>query len=339
MNIIYIADADSVFAIDRFNVLKKTINPKYIKFIGFIKEKNIILRLVKNLFLLVKIYFLIKIKKVDIVIHLGVYQFILNLLSYTSVSTIAIPQGSEINQLYKGHVKFLTDILLSKSKFILVRSKGMEQRLLFIKPDIKDKIHILNWGIKDIFFMDTNFIKQDKSINIISYRATGTIYNIDIIFEAIKKLKLKYENIKFIYVEYNKSIDMNLDLSICDEIYNNLQSNDIAMLLKKSDISLSIPSYDGFSTSLIESMAAGILSVISDIEAYKYDLNESPWLLKKTDIKIDSLLNVIIDIIENKELINMKKERSDYIKKYYSRASQTEMLKKIIFSCKMDNKQ
>ena len=63
---------------------------------------------------------------------------------------------------------------------------------------IEKKIEIINWGINDVYFA-SNIKKYDDKITIISYRATGKIYNIDLIFNVIEKLKLKYHNINFIF--------------------------------------------------------------------------------------------------------------------------------------------
>ncbi len=340
MNILYIADKESVLANDRYEVLKKSINPDYIKFVGFVKDRNFFIKLFKNIYLFIKLACFIKIKKIDIVIHLGAYHFILNFLSYLDTSTIVIPQGSEINQLYKGRVKNFIDILFNNSKLITARSEGMKKRILDIYPLANNKVRLLNWGIKDEFFLSDFTNNKKENITIISYRATGKIYNIDIIFDAIKKLKEEHGNIKFIYVEYNKSFDYNLDLSICDEIYSGLSSTELATLLHKCDISISLPSYDGFATSLLETMAAGTLPVISDIEAYKYDFNEYDWLLVKSQINVDKLFEKINRIIIDVDLLyDKKKSRVEYIKKYYSREEQIKNLENIISFAYEKNKE
>lgn len=120
------------------------------------------------------------------------------------------------------------------------------------------KIVNLNWGVDDQLFKLTNNRINSEKVNIISFRATKEIYNIDKIFNAIFNLKTKFSNINFTYVEFNKDQNINLDLSIVDNYFYNLSKKELFDLLANQDIMISIPSFDGFATSIMESLAIGV---------------------------------------------------------------------------------
>lgn len=270
-------------------------------------------------------------QKITVVHFHGAFQVFLNLLPLfisNKIKIIVTVNGSEINQNYKGYKKYFVKYLLKKSKYITVKSNFMKQLVLDITNN-SSKIINLNWGIDNQLF-ELNFNKTNiNKINIISFRATRKIYNIDKIFNSISSLKEKYNNINFTYVEFNKDQNINLDLSIVDNHYKNLSKSELFDLLNKQDIMISVPSFDGFATSIMESLAIGVKPCISDIVSYR---NENLTnLVSFIDLSKDkSIENVLSKNIEDIALVHSEaKLRRTFSLVNYSRKEQMSILEKI----------
>ncbi len=338
MKILFVGNTKSVLSVERFNLLSTLECIDHIEFIDSIKEKNTFIRLIKYINLFVKMYLKIKMNKVNVVIYHGTYHFLLNLLYIKPIKIIAIPQGSEINEEYSGRVKFFIDILFNHSDYVFARSKAMQKRLIHSLNVAENKTLLFNWGINDCFFASDTTQLNDK-ITIISYRATGKIYNIDLIFDAIDYLKRKYKNLHFIYVRHNKDIDLKLDMDIVDEYYVDLSYPELASIVRRSDISVSIPTYDGFATSIVEALASGAYPIISDIEAYSNVFPDERWLMGKTKPIFEDLCITLEQCIQNITYVNEHKEqRRSYALSNYSRASQLRILADVLEDLKQGNR-
>lgn len=191
------------------------------------------------------------------------------------------------------------------------------------------KIVNLNWGVDDQLFKLTNNRINSEKVNIISFRATKEIYNIDKIFNAIFNLKTKFSNINFTYVEFNKDQNINLDLSIVDNYFYNLSKKELFDLLANQDIMISIPSFDGFATSIMESLAIGVKPCISNIVSYQNENLSN--LVSYIDLSNEESIEDILSMnIENIELIrNEVKMRREFSFINYSREEQINILKNI----------
>ncbi|MEM5570336.1 glycosyltransferase [Aliarcobacter butzleri] len=338
--ILFIGAYESPLSQERYKIIKENIRHEKIFFFntGFtsffskdvINTKFILNNYLTNILQFFYLLFIIYKYKINIVHFHGGFQVFLNFLSlfiYKKIKIIVTVQGSEINQNYKGYKKYFVKFLLKNSNYITVKSTFMKKRVKNIILNNKNIID-LNWGVDDNLF---SFVKKDcnQKINIISFRATGLIYNIDKIFDAILNLKKKYNNIYFTYVEFNKNHNIKLDLSIVDEHYKNLSKEELFNVLSEQDIMISIPSYDGFATSLMESLSLGVYPFISDIESYddsnlqKYikliDLNNERDLIEELDICIKNIA----------EVRNGKVKRINFAKEVFSRQEQIKILKKI----------
>lgn len=282
----------------------------------------------------IKLLLTIRKYKIDIIHFNGAYFFILNFIYlFFNGKIITSPQGSEVNEQCYGHQKFFVQHLLHNSNIITARSEFMR----FILTDRllckSDKICIFTFGIKDMFFSNEIKCSNVNKPSLLSMRATGKIYNIDKIFQAIGELKQDGHDVNFTYVEYNKEDDIALDMSICDAVHKNLTLEEIALLLSKNDAMISVPSFDGFAVSIMEALAIGTLPVISDIESYNGEFLDSKIVVKtKIDDYLDlknTLLNVINDIQAIRQNVNLRKE---YAKEHYSRDAQKKIIEKIYLS-------
>lgn len=330
MKILFLGNQKSILAVERFNLIKNTLNPKFIRFFHTTADSNTV---ISRFFLYIyRFFYLILIiyhHKITHIHYHGAYHFIFNFISCLNVKVIITPQGSDINQnISKKRVFYIVKFLFLNADCITVKSLQMKKK---VESILKHK-HIvkLNWGISDEFFNhDDKLLSNPKKIKILSMRASGKIYNINLIFDTIFRLKQKHDNIEFNYIEYNKDDNIILDLSLCDNIYKELSKNDIKKELSKNDFIISIPSFDGFSTTIMESLAVGCYPIISDIDSY--DNEFIPELLTKVKLDIkDDLIDSLSILIENIDQIRSQNEyRIAYAKEEYSMRKQVNILKKI----------
>ncbi|WP_323592758.1 glycosyltransferase family protein [Aliarcobacter butzleri] len=332
MRVIFLGNKSSSLSNERFNILNSFDFVKEIYYMDIVKEEKLLKKIISYFNKLIILNYLILFKKYDYVIYHGAYHFILSLICSKKTKVIVIVQGSEINEQYKKQVKFFVKKLLYRSNLIITRSLNMKKNIINKISRIEKKIEIINWGINDVYFA-SNIKKYDDKITIISYRATGKIYNIDLIFNVIEKLKLKYHNINFIYVEYNKDYMVNLNLDIVDEYYKTMTKQQLASILAKVDISLSIPTYDGFSNSILESLASGCYPLISNIDAYSLVFPNDDKLLRKINVEFDSFYKSLEDLIHNIDIVRGNKiYRREFAKSNYDRKNQIDILKQRIIN-------
>ncbi len=339
-NILFIGNAKDPLGKERYQLICENVKYEQLYFLdsGFnnVNKNNFFSYKKKNKYFDSFFLFFIAIKiiysqKITVVHFHGAFQVFLNLLPLfipDKIKIIVTVNGSEINQNYKGYKKYFVKYLLKKSKCITVKSNFMKQLVLNIIND-STKIVNLNWGVEDKLFKLTNNRIDSEKINIISFRATREIYNIDKIFNALVNLKAKFSNINFTYVEFNKDHNINLDLSIVDNYFQNLSKKELFDLLINQDIMISIPSFDGFATSIMESLAIGVKPCISNIVSYQNENLSN--LVSYIDLSNEESIEEILSMnIENIELIrNEVKMRREFSFINYSREEQINILKNI----------
>lgn len=241
---------------------------------------------------------------------------------------ITTPQGSEVNELYTGLSSVFTCFLLQRSNIVTVKSKFLENcvKKVCSSPTIE-----LNWGLDDCFFSLLPEIPRSK-IRIVSARASQRLYNIDTVFNAAKLLKTKRDDFEFVYVEFNKETGYVLDMDVPDVVLKELRSEEIAALFQQSDIVVSIPSYDGFSTTVMEAMASGPYQIISDINSYDNMFDDERILKKIDNISAQSLAAELNNLCERISTIrSFRGFRREYARSIFSKDQQMMILRHAYF--------
>lgn len=340
-NILFIGSYASPLSKERYKLIKTNMQYKRIIFFNtgfeYIQDNDIVTtkfyfnKYITTILQFFYLLFLIYKHNINILHFHGGFQVFANyipLFILKKIKIIVTVQGSEINQHYKGYKKYFVKYLLKKADYITVKSTFMKNKVIKITNNDINIVN-LNWGISDYLFENKTVNNYDKVIKIISFRATDFIYNIEKIFEALTELKKKYKNIYFTYIEFNKNNKIYLNHSIVDEYYKDLSKKQLFNILQNQDIMISIPSFDGFATSLMESLALGVYPVISDIESYHdNDLRKSIQLInldKQQDLveKLEYCISSIDEIRKNRE------KRVLFAKENYSRKKQIEVLREI----------
>ena len=310
-----IGNLDSILFRNRIKIITKNCKSIDFKIINTSRSKvKYIIKYFIDVFIVVMVCLFLKKSKI---IYHGAYNSILWILVLFNKNIISILQGSELEKDYTLIRSFFINLILKKSKLIICRN---EKQVLFIKNiiDVRfSKIKIINWGLdKNLFSLKKS--KSNKAIHIISPRATQSEYNIDVIFEAIKKIKKNHCNIKFTYIKFNSNIEVK-NKHIIDNFIISPSQDELWQQIVNNDICISIPSYDGFSNIVLESLALGTHVVLSDLDAYKEFKNKKYLVnfikLYKNKHKIVNVLyNTLINLIKN---INHVRSNSKIKKKLY----------------------
>lgn len=97
-------------------------------------------------------------------------------------------------------------------------------------------------------------------------------------------------------------------------------TNDVAGELRKSDIFISLSSWEGFGIAVIEAMSMGIPVIVSDIPSHReivtIDGDEYPLLLDTN--KIDECVDKILTLKNNSDLYNELSKRVELMSKIFS---------------------
>ena len=182
-------------------------------------------------------------------------------------------QGSELEKDYTRFRSLLINLILKKSSLIVCRNNNQIDFLKSLVDKKTSKCIVVNWGFDKKLFN----IKQErdnKTINIISPRASQKEYNINLIFDAIKLIKKNSRNVKFTYICFNRNMIIKNE-KIADKVIYSPSQMELWCELASSDICISIPLYDGFSNTVLESLALGNYLILSELKPYSFIKREA----------------------------------------------------------------
>ena len=155
------------------------------------------------------------------------------------------------------------------------------------------------------------------SVVIFSNRRLTRLYNIELILEAFRNVSSKEKRIYLIQIEGDSDIEYVKEISNITDFDNLLyikgflEQSELNSLLCASDYTISLPSTDQLSSSILEGISCKCLPILSNLEAYKPLCEIS--ISVNTDLK--SLENTFIDIL-NGEYIQKYDLIDKYSKKY-----------------------
>lgn len=208
------------------------------------------------------------VKKTILIMHGGYARYLWIMLFLPNSRVVVILQGSELNSDFSGYKKYIVKCILKRADMLVFRSESQLKEAKEIAGKISSNSIIVSWGLGSKIF---DYVRPEASLVpvLISARATQPEYNIPEIFEVVKKIKNEGIKVHFVYINFNKSICIN-DKSIVDEELVNPSQDLLWRALSRSDVLVSIPSYDGFSNTIIESLALGTFPVCVDLDPYKF---------------------------------------------------------------------
>lgn len=271
-------------------------------------------------------------RRVDVVHYHGANHALLNLLPlFFRGRIIVTPQGSDINQGFRGPHRFFVRFLLRRAHVITAKSRVMRDRVEEIlgPGEGPAPVTLFNWGIDPVFF-EAEPRSDPEAVRILSIRATRPLYNLDLLFDAIRVLRERHPRLRFTYLEFGRAGSVDLDLSVCDRHCDQLSAPELARLVAEHDFVVSIPSFDGFSTSVMETLAVGSYPVLSDIAAYRGELGDERVAKKVQIHDVEAVIAGLEDCIARVESIRRDAGlRKRFAQQAYSRTGQRRVLQRI----------
>lgn len=258
---------------------------------------------------------------VRLVFH-GAYSPVLWLaVLLPQVKTVSILQGSELNIDFYGLRAKIIRLILKNSALVVCRNEAQHVQVQSLCGVVADQCQIVHWGLDDSLFTIPRATRRDEVI-IISPRATQTLYNIPLIFDVIKKLKRDGCKIRFVYVKFNSRFDAD-GTGIVDERLNSPPQQSLWQAISDADLCISVPSYDGMSNTVLETLAIGTFPIISDLQQYAFlkqdlRLGMPVTLTGRIDLDTDNIYQTISLAIEQIEEIRASVEfRRDFAARHY----------------------
>jgi len=184
--------------------------------------------------------------------------------------------------------------VLKKADAVLHTAQFMEDYLHHKFKIPRDKIVRVPWGIDlNIFHKgykeEVEKLREELGIGkdtvvVLSNRHIHPKYNIEKIVKAIPTVIREHPKTVFIFIRgdgdvhfENQIMELANALRVSDSIRlikRFISPQEMAIYLNLSDIVISVPKTDQFSSSIMEAMACGAVPIVSDIEAYKQYLTD-----------------------------------------------------------------
>lgn len=178
-------------------------------------------------------------------------------------------------------LNFLVKYALRSAKIVHVHTKALgEYTSQFVN---KNKIRLITWGtfpkiFKKGYSKEVKKLKKELKIKnqkiVLSYRRMDPYYNTPKIIKSIPSIIKKHPDVLFILmkggvsVEYEKEIrklvkELKVEKNV--RFVGYVSDKMIPVYLNISDVTVMIPPTEGGPISLLESMASGLIVVVSDI--------------------------------------------------------------------------
>ncbi|QDK37510.1 glycosyltransferase [Bdellovibrio sp. NC01] len=216
-----------------------------------------------------------------------------------------------------------SDILVSpfKSRMIRVLTQWALGEAALITADSLDTLDLtrtysnsarfeqVQWGV------DLNLFKPAEQVsepvrNIVSLRGLNQNYNIDIIIKAFAKVRQNTDNIKLTIAGFGplneelQNLTKKLGIEKDIQFVGQLDEVSLARLLSTSTVSVTVPSSDATSMSLLESMASGLPVIASDLPANRQWIFDQNCIVPVGDVDAlaKALEKILADPVNSKSL-------------------------------------
>lgn len=224
--------------------------------------------------------------------------------------------------------RFLFFQATSKCDILTVPSKVMYKRATELGIRY-EKIRLIPWGVeRDIFKPSPNdrvITRRELGISpkskiLLSPRGISQIYNIGIILEAFRELLSENQNLILILLKYNVDEDYLSELTDKIEQYQidkfvrwipaQKSHESMARLYRLADVTISIPSSEGYGLSVYEAISCGCATVITDLPVFEDELEDTTHTLKVPVGDPYATYNAIQNLLKNSQLKNSIQENS-----------------------------
>ena len=196
------------------------------------------------------------------VVPAGLIAAIAGRITVTPVINTA--RGMDVRVSEKGIVKLLFDLAVMLSDKVTVVSEAMRARRSLSGAEI------ITSGVNDAFFKIT---PDRSSLNILHTRSLEKVYDVETLVRAFPLVLGQRPGVSLIIAGSGSHAtalrELAQGLQVMDHVrfMGPVDHKTVAVLMKKASVYVSASVADGTSIALMEAMAAGLIPVVSDIEA------------------------------------------------------------------------
>jgi glycosyltransferase involved in cell wall biosynthesis len=209
-------------------------------------------------------------------------------------------------------LRALTGKVLRRADMLTADSADMLAEIASYRPG--GALHQILWGADtDKFRPET---KPAQPFRIVSARAWEPNYNIDVILAATARLVMRTEAAIELHLLGGGPLEPQLraqckalKLEGVVHFHGMVSEDEMARLVNSAHVSVSIPRSDATSVSLLESMAAGLPVVVSDLPANRQWIDASGGVLLHPRDE-EALARALLDLLEAPELAQSQGRRN-----------------------------
>ena len=190
------------------------------------------------------------------------------------IPVVNTARGMDIRISDSGPIRLLFNLAIRLSQRLVLVSPAMRSR-----PGL-EQAEVIPSGVDDIFFSLT---RDHDSPTIISTRSLEPIYDLETLLKSLPEVRAKFPEARCILAgtgsqaAYLKDLARQLGIEQSVDFVGSVPQQEIIRLLQISRIFVSSCIDDGTSVALLEAMAAGLIPVVTDIEANR------PWVKNGED--------------------------------------------------------
>jgi glycosyltransferase involved in cell wall biosynthesis len=161
------------------------------------------------------------------------------------------------------------------------------------------QVHLIPWGIETSVFQPApddrvatrGQLGLDVSSRVIFCpRAISNLYNIDLVLEAVKACAAQIGDVRLILLRYSVDRDYQMEIERRIVVENlgkmvlwlppQKTSSGMARLYRMSDVVISIPSSEGYGSTVYEALACSCPTIISDLPVFATELGDGIHVVK-----------------------------------------------------------
>lgn len=232
----------------------------------------------------------------------------------TRTPVINTARGMDVRVSEKGLVRLLFDLAVKLSQHVTVVSEAMRSR-----PSLS-AAEVISSGVDEAFFR----IAPDRSSKTILHtRALEKVYDVEALIRAVPLVLRQEPQARFVIVGTGsheqglKAMAHDLGVASSVDFMGAVSHETIAQLMEQASVYVSSATADGTSIALMEAMAAGLIPVVSNIEANQplMEHGRDGYLFNPGDEKdlSEKLLDALSAGIPHQTLENKRNEIKDMI--------------------------
>ncbi|MCD6569589.1 MAG: glycosyltransferase [Deltaproteobacteria bacterium] len=226
----------------------------------------------------------------------------------TNVPVVNTARGMDIRVSSRGLIAVLFNLAVRLSNKITIVSPAMRNR-----KGLKGA-EVISSGVDDMFF---DIPSGHKELEVICTRSLEPLYNVETLIRSIPIVFKEIPDVRFIIAgagsqeEYLKGLVKDLGVGQSVEFPGAIPNEYVAGLMKEAKVYVSTATADGTSVSLLEAMAAGLIPVVSDIDANRSWITHGKdgYLFKAKDHQ-DLAKNIIKALADKSPVSSLEQKRA-----------------------------